>query len=163
MQLSYELIIPTNGSWWKCDPNSEFSDEHWGPQPYRETNVVRSIAAAFDVSGYQVRSGPQRVNNIATTREGKKTTAKATARRTGKAGPLKNNPTGNPRTLRERRSAPAGAYPSLEIGQTHEETSLEPRRRSCQRCRYDRKTCKGEAAGRACRRCWTSGHECIER
>ncbi len=163
MQLSYELIIPTNGRWWNCDPSSGFSDEHWGPQPYRETNVVHSIAAAFDVSGYRVRSGPQRANTVATTSKGKKTTAKATARRIGKTGPLPSGSTGSPRTLKIQRSATAGASSSLEIGQSHEGTSLEPRRRACQRCRYDRKTCKGEAAGRACRRCWTSGHECIER
>ena len=65
MQLNHELIIPKDGRWWKWNGKSPKTDEHWGPEPYKETNVIRLNAAAFDVSGYGACSNLQEDSVVA--------------------------------------------------------------------------------------------------
>ena len=153
MQLAYELIIPTNGEWWNCHPDSPYSDEHWGPQPYRETNVIRNNAAAFDVSGYQVCKSRPLPTSVAATGRNKEGQRKATARRTGKSG----LPAHMARKVVKPKDAVSASTEQLRDGK-----GSRIRKRACVKCRSDRKTCKGEAAERPCWRCWRSGHECVE-
>ena len=57
IRLTYRLIVPELGQWWNWDGNEELQhDRHWGKTPYKAEVTMENIAAAYDVSGYRVRS-----------------------------------------------------------------------------------------------------------
>ena len=58
IRLTYRLIVPEFGQWWNWDGRLESQhDRHWGMHPYQAEATMENIAAAFDVSGYRVRTG----------------------------------------------------------------------------------------------------------
>ena len=57
LRLTYSLIVPKNGRWRNWQEETEaMTDEQWGPNPYQAKCTLENLPAAFDVSGYRVRS-----------------------------------------------------------------------------------------------------------
>ena len=156
LQLSYELIVKTLGKWWGFNNTAgeEPLDAHWGPDPIRIRGEITNAAAAFDVSGYRVEehsNGPEHLGAQPTS--------------TVEPGQYEDAHTIDPRGLTRHISE---GYSSDGLGSSRD-TSDRPnskfvipnrlkgrnngrsrtRSRACVGCLEDKKSCHGEAKGRA--------------
>ncbi|KAG7007535.1 hypothetical protein G7Y79_00009g026440 [Physcia stellaris] len=68
VRLTYRLIVPELGRWWNWDGGEQsMSDDDWGANPHQVEIIMENVTAAFDVSGYRIRTEPARSERLPST------------------------------------------------------------------------------------------------
>ena len=157
-------------------------DPHWGLNPIRISGIIQNVAASFDVSGYRMAD---RSNIREDLEESSDSIYQSTELVRSPFGLDEDSLTIDPRALNRHvtpEPSPEGRFYTPPVSQPLKplkvysansrraegrfeasfNTSLTVRQRACFQCRMNRRSCKGEALRRACKRCTKLGISCFD-
>ena len=161
VRLTYRLIVPELGCWRNWDGGEQsMSDDDWGANPYKVEIIMENVTAAFDVSGYRIRTEPPQSerlpstftvsmrSNFATVRD-----AKLSGSQHGESSStsILSDTSSEYRTVNSRESIDHSA----NVSRQPRSANGAVRRRPCRSCRHAKvdTVCEDSTSGNRCTRC----------